>query len=79
MKNKHIQVVKKWIDDNDSVSQAERAENSDAAYAAFGAAAYGAYGDAYDAASNAAHGAFVGDADYAAFWIKRYEELTNDK
>ena len=71
--NIHIELVKKWLADNDSVSQEELKDNRaaaydayDAAYAAYDAAdaAYAAY-DAYDAAYAAA----------AAYWVKRYDKL----
>ena len=56
--NVHIELVKKWLADNESVSRQELEDNRDAAYAAYTAndAAY-----AYAA---------------AAYWVKRYEELT---
>ena len=81
MNNKHIELVKKWLADKDSVSHVELVANSRAASYAYDVAAasdaasyasdavYGAaYGAAYDAASDAAS-----DAKY---WVKRYEELT---
>ena len=64
--NIHIELVKKWLADNDSVSQEELKDNRDAAYAAADDAAYAADA-AYDAAAYA--------ADAAAYWVKRYEEL----
>ena len=71
MQNKHIELVKKWLADHDSVSQEELKSNAYAAYAAYDAAydaAYAAYA-AYDAAA---------DADSAvARLVKKYEELTN--
>ena len=83
--NKHIELVKKWLDDPDSVTREELRENSDSAYAAYAAAddAYAAYAaaalaadyaaDAADAADLAAHMSAV----YAAAkYVKRYEELT---
>ncbi len=63
--NKHIELVKKWLSDKDSVSSEELKANSNAAYAAYAAAAYAA-----DAA------AFYAAADDAAYWVKKYEELT---
>ena len=59
--NKHIELVKKWLADKDSVSQEELQSNSDAAYAA----AYVA-----DAA------AYAADTAKAAYYVKQYEELT---
>lgn len=52
--NKHIDLVKKWLADKDSVSLEELKANKDAVYAAV----------------QAVH------ADSAAYYIKRYEELT---
>tara|TARA_R110000744_G_scaffold285185_2_gene396628 strand:+ start:2980 stop:3165 length:186 start_codon:yes stop_codon:yes gene_type:complete len=60
MKNEHIELVKKWLDDNDSVSLDELEANVAATYAAYSAAAA-----AYDA-----------DASDAVYWVERYEELT---
>jgi hypothetical protein len=86
MTNKHIELVKKWLADNDSVTQAELEANSYAADAASAAAAY----DAYVAASAATATAAAADAAYApwntaakdataaaadaAYWVKVYEE-----
>ena len=75
--NPHIELVKRWLDDSDdSVSQQALRDNAKAAYAADRASAYAAY-----AAEDAAYdGAYVAaQAEDAAFWVKRYEELTNDK
>ena len=67
--NKHIELVKKWLDDRDSVSREERKANSaDAANAA----------DAADAADAVANYAAVGAAVQAAYWIKKYDELTGN-
>ena len=92
--NKHIELVKKWLDDPTSVSQEELKANADAAYAAYDAsyasdyaayayAAASAYADAaayaYAAYAYAAAAAYDADYDYAddaAYWVKRYEELT---
>ena len=57
--NKHIELVKKWINDPDSVSQEELVANRKAAYAAYVAANETTY-----------------DSN-AAYWVNRYEELTN--
>jgi hypothetical protein len=75
MKNKHIKLVKKWLEDNDSVSPEELNANADAADAALAAANAAAYAAnvAYNAAANAANAA---NAARAAHWVKRYEELT---
>jgi hypothetical protein len=86
--NKHIELVKKWLADNDSVTQEELRANAgsavdaagaadvaaDAAYAAANAAAYYATYAAYYAADFAYYGA--NDARVARYWVKHYEELT---
>ena len=74
--NKHVELVKKWLEDKDSVSLEELKANKEAANAAHYAdyAVYAAY-----AASRAAYyDAYAADADVdeAAYWVKRYEELT---
>ena len=103
MRNEYIELVKKWLADNDSVSSEALQENAEAAdtYGAYAtraddyilsnAAAYPDYSttanavhavhaaanaaaDAADAAARAADA-----ADAADYWVKRYEELTNDK
>ena len=58
--NPHIELVKKWLADSDSVSLEELKENKKAANAAYWAA-YWAADDAYGAASSA-------NAAYAAYW-----------
>ena len=79
MRNKHIELVKKWLADKDSVSRDELIDelvtNEDAARAALAAANAAAYAAnvAYNAAANAANAA---NAARAAHWVKRYEELT---
>ena len=67
--NKHIKLVKKWLDDLDSVTQEELDLNADAANAAFWAA---------DASDAAAYAAAYGDAELAADWVKKYEEMINE-
>jgi hypothetical protein len=74
--NKHIELVKKWLDDPSSVTveqlrvNTESADSAaDAAYAAAYAADYAAYA-AYAAAADAAN---------AAYWVKKYEKLTGEK
>ena len=57
----NIELVKKWLEDNDSVSHVELVANSKAAAAAYAAAVSDA---ADDAASD------------ASYWVERYEELT---
>ncbi len=82
--NKHIELVKKWLADKDSVSQQELNDNraaADAAYAANAAdVTYDAYAanaaDAADAANDDPYYYAAYWADKAAYWVKRYEELT---
>ena len=61
--NIHIELVKKWLADPESVSQEELKANADNTAAAYAAAAYAA--DAAEAA----------DAYAATYWVKRYEKL----
>ena len=89
--NKHIAVVKRWLDNPESVSLEElRAtrEASDmamffAADAAVDSAAYYAAYAAEAAAAavdaDAAAAAAAASAAAAAGWVKRYEELTNGR
>ena len=65
--NKHIELVKKWLADNDSVTLQEL-EDSFTASASVTAVA--------DSVTAAAIAATEGDARDVAFWVKRYEELT---
>ena len=65
--NIHIELVKKWLADNGSVSQQELKDNRDAAWAACAAACH---------AYHAAHYAAAHYADDADRWVERYEELT---
>jgi len=87
--NKHIELVKKWLADTKSVTEKELLDNKDAAYAA-NAAAFAAVDADVDAvnaayyaayAANAAYGAYYGaNAAYvAAYFVKRYEELMEQK
>lgn len=82
--NKHIEIVKKWLKDNDSVSLEELEANKKTADAAYYTAAYADYAAA-DAAAKAAAAeaaylacAYAADAyaAKAAYWVKRYEGLT---
>ena len=66
--NKHIELVKKWLDDPTSVSQDELEANSVAAHAAY-VAAY---------AADSAYAADAYDADAAEYYVKKYEELTGE-
>ncbi len=93
--NKHIELVKKWLDNPDSVTQEELKANVDAAnaayddvanaaanaaYAAYAAAdvasAAAAYDAAYDAYDDVANAAAYDAAAYAAYFVKKYEKLT---
>ena len=81
--NKHIELVKKWLDDPGSVTVDELRENSESAYASYAAAddAYAAYAAAALAADYAADAAAALAADYAADaakYVKEYEELTGE-
>ena len=76
--NIHIELVKKWLADKDSVSQEELKDNrvaADAAYDADAADAVAAYAaDAADAAAAAYDDDYAYAAD-AAYWVKRYDEF----
>ena len=91
--NKHISLVKKWLNDPDSVSQKElkynaydAAEAAEAAEAATEAGAVTAEVAAANAhrrwrqhlARNTAEAAADADAAAAARCVKRYEELTSE-
>jgi len=80
--NKHIELVKKWLADPDSVTHEELKQNSDEADAV---AANGAYeADAAYWAANAAYAAAEAAAEAdaaayaAAYWVERYETLEKD-
>ena len=85
----YIELVKKWLADNDSVSQEELKDNRVAAYAcaaadacacadAYACAAADAY--AVEAACAAADAdVTVTSADSAAYWVKRYEATKEQK
>tara|TARA_R110000851_G_scaffold14276_3_gene48338 strand:- start:673 stop:942 length:270 start_codon:yes stop_codon:yes gene_type:complete len=88
MKNKHIEIVKKWLADKNSVSPEELdAAADDAAYSVaydatgtYAAAKAAKAANAADAAANATDAlrgcvgtAYAADA---AYWVKRFEELT---
>tara|TARA_R110002153_G_scaffold226326_1_gene378961 strand:+ start:808 stop:1134 length:327 start_codon:yes stop_codon:yes gene_type:complete len=103
--NKHIELVKKWLADPESVTIEELVVNKRDAYIAYAAAsasaadhadavyvaAYAGYSCAYsyaayscaaaaDYAYDAADYDYTYSAEYtdlAAYWVKRYEELTN--
>lgn len=74
MINKHIELVKKWLANTESVTEEELLANNDSANAAYAdneAAYYAAYYAAYVAAA-----ANASNAAYAEYWLKRYQELT---
>lgn len=64
--NKHIELVKKWLDDTNSVTRDELELNADAAWTVWSAA-----WNAIDAAASS-------DAANAAYWAKKYEEITGE-
>jgi hypothetical protein len=69
--NEHIELVKKWLADPESVTKQAMEANANAAtatLAADAAAAYAAAAAAYAAAAYAA-------AADAAYWVKRYDEF----
>tara|TARA_R100001369_G_scaffold26782_1_gene48274 strand:+ start:774 stop:995 length:222 start_codon:yes stop_codon:yes gene_type:complete len=69
--NKQIELVKKWLADNDSVSQSELKANSVNATAAYNAAYYAA-------AANAAYAKADAAANSAANWVAKYHELIKE-
>ena len=74
--NKHIELVKRWLADPKSVTVEELNVNADAAWATANAAQDAAQNawaveDAADAAAKSA-------AADAAFWVRRYEKLTDE-
>ena len=70
--NKHIELVKKWLNDSESVAPEELDSSAAIARAVADAATYAAW--SVDTARDAygAHG-----AELAAAWVKRYEEMTD--
>ncbi len=81
--NSHIELVKKWMADPESVSVEELEENKSQAYAAYadvGHAAYAAYAAVARAAADAVaydEGCAV-DAKYCKSWVEYYEELKKE-
>tara|TARA_R110001632_G_scaffold75750_1_gene172152 strand:- start:204 stop:428 length:225 start_codon:yes stop_codon:yes gene_type:complete len=70
--NKHIELVKKWLDDPNSVTEDELKDNAtEVAYLG-----YAAYAAAYAAADAAAYAV---PADNVEPYVKKYEELTEGK
>jgi hypothetical protein len=68
--NQHIELVKKYLADNDSVTIEELRINREAAQAVFGAAAYASYAAAADHADAAA-----AHYEQAVEHLREYEEL----
>lgn len=81
--NIHIELVKQWLADPESVTVEELNANSEAArYAddaarAANAAAIAAW-EAVDAAAYAAAAATANSAADTVYWVNRYEELTDE-
>jgi len=74
--NKHIEVVKKWLADKESVTREELDANVESASAANAADAYAASAAAYAAtAGNAASAAAAWCEERAKYWVEQYEEL----
>ena len=74
--NEHIKLVKKWLEDKESVSLEELKANKEGAAAAK-AAHYAACAAAAACAYACAYACYDYDAaDDAAYWVKRYEKLT---
>ena len=67
--NSHIELVKRWLADNDSVTLQELQDNFIVSAAVT---------DVADSVTAAAIAATEGDAREVAFWVKRYEELTSE-
>ena len=72
--NKHIEVVKKWLNDPDSVSQKELRHNADDSLDTARAVSTTRWG-LTDYAFSAAWAAAFDPAD-AAYWVEEYEELS---
>jgi hypothetical protein len=69
--DKHIELVKKWQDDPDSVTTEELKANTNAAYDAASAAV--------TALTDAAYYASYGNDEVAEYYVKKYEKLTGQK
>ena len=72
--NKHIELVKKWLANPESVTKQELKDNRDAAYAALPTADDAVY-SVYAVADGADYATCAYAAD-AIYWAKCYEELT---
>ena len=87
--NKHIELVKKWLAGEDVTTEELRANSIAAGFRARADAADAADHAAASAAHAAAHATWAnartnargnrGDKKAAAHWVKKYEELTNEK
>jgi hypothetical protein len=74
--NEHIELVKKWLADPDSVTRKELKANADAAQDAYAAADSADAADAARYAYAAAYAAYAADA--AAYWVEKYEALEQE-
>tara|TARA_B110000483_G_scaffold38842_1_gene48000 strand:+ start:58 stop:288 length:231 start_codon:yes stop_codon:yes gene_type:complete len=74
--NKHISLVKKWLNDPASVSQKELRHNADDSLDTARAARAARWG-LTDYAFSAAWAAAANDTADASYWIEEYEELSN--
>ena len=73
--NKYIELVKKWLDDPESVTTEELKANANAAgYAGWTSGATATDYAAYSAASHASYG----NDEVAKYYVKKYEELLNE-
>ena len=71
MANEHIELIKKWLDNPESVSTEELKANAEAAYYAY-----------YAATAPTAYAGFTSSPakkEAAHNWVKKYEEATNAK
>jgi hypothetical protein len=72
--NKHIELVKKWLADPDSVTLEELEKNRDDAWAA----AAGSIATAYASAAAYAAAAAAAYAADTVYWVKRYDALEEE-
>jgi hypothetical protein len=75
--NKHIELVNKWLNDSDSVTTEELKANS---FSADTVAVCNYHTEVDDAVADAAYAADAdpANAESAAKYVKRYEELTGE-
>jgi hypothetical protein len=76
MKNEHIELVKKWLDNPESVSRTELEANAIAADAHYQAAVTASYAAA-SALPASADANNVDNVAVVAAWVKQYEEINN--